>query len=173
MSELRSAVRTLAYDRPASPARTLKRVDSVRDGLGFDTLATVLLARVEAADGPARRLRWSSAGHPPPLLLDADGRVRVLHAPPERLLGMREPAARSDHEVDLHPGDTVLLYTDGLLEHGHAEIDVGLTRLTAGLAALAGHPLEQLCDALLDRLLPGRADDDVALLAARCTRRTR
>ncbi|WP_381557794.1 SpoIIE family protein phosphatase [Streptomyces eurythermus] len=52
-------------------------VRSFTRGLGETPVATVLLARLEPADG-AWRLRWSSAGHPPPLLLLPDGRVRYL-----------------------------------------------------------------------------------------------
>jgi phosphoserine phosphatase RsbU/P len=168
MSELRSTVRTLAYDRPASPAGTLSRVDRALTGLHFGTLATVVVARIEQAGAGPRTLRWSSAGHPPPLLLRADGGVRVLATPPERLLGTGSATARGDHEMPLDPGDTVVLYTDGLVEHGRTGIDPGLERLTRALAGLAGHPLEDLCDELLDGILTGRADDDVALLAVRC-----
>ncbi|MGY1781977.1 SpoIIE family protein phosphatase [Geodermatophilus sp. SYSU D01036] len=172
MSQLRSTVRTLAYDHPDSPAHTLTRVDRVLTGLGFGTLATALLARVEQPPAQARAglrtLRWTSAGHPPPLLAHPVGAVRVLHRPPERLLGAGEPAPRTDHTVTLRPGDTVLLVTDGLVEHGHTGIDEGLTRLAEALAELRGLPLEQLCDRLLDRILTGRADDDVAVLAVRC-----
>ncbi|MGY1729874.1 SpoIIE family protein phosphatase [Geodermatophilus sp. SYSU D01045] len=172
MSQLRSAIRTLAYDHPDSPAHTLTRVDRVLGGLGFGTLATALLARVEQPPEQARAglrtLRWSSAGHPPPLLAHPDGAVEVLHCPPERLLGTGEPAPRTDHTVTLQPGATVLLVTDGLVEHGHTGIDEGLTRLTRALEELHDLPLEQLCDRLLDRILTGRADDDVAVLAVRC-----
>ncbi len=172
MSELRSTVRTLAFDRPDSPAATLTRVDRVLGGLHFGTLATALLAWIVPPARPAgtdpRLLCWSSAGHPPPLLLHPDGEVQVLSSPPERLLGTEEPSPRSDHTAALHPGDTLLLITDGLIEHGRTGIDAGLVRLTGVLSALAGLPLEELCDRLLADVLTGRADDDVALVAVRC-----
>ncbi len=171
MSQLRSAVRTLAYDRPGSPAQTLTRVDRVLTGLGFGTLATALVARLappDAADGAGgRTLRWSSAGHLPPLVLHPEGTVDVLGTVPERLLGAGDPVPRTDHETTLHPGDTVLLVTDGLVEHGRTGIDEGLARLARVLPGLAGAPLDELCDRLLDRVLTGRADDDIALLALR------
>jgi serine phosphatase RsbU (regulator of sigma subunit) len=172
MSQLRSAVRTLAYDSPDSPGRTLTRVDRVLTGLGFGTLATALVARieqpVEQARAGLRTLRWSSAGHLPPLLLHLDGTVDLLDTTPERLLGVDEPTVRTDHEATLQPGDTVLLVTDGLVEHGRGDIDTGLARLTGVLTELADVPVDELCDRLLDRILPGRADDDIALLAVRC-----
>jgi sigma-B regulation protein RsbU (phosphoserine phosphatase) len=174
MSQLRSTVRTLACDRPGSPADTLSRTDAVLTMTAFGTLATVLVADLDQTPSPAGglRLRWSSAGHLPLVLLTADGRVRTLDTPPERLLGTGAPAARTDHVTELRPGDTVLLYTDGLVEQRHdgrrSGIDEGVGRLRAELAELGGVPLEQLCDDLLRRLLPGPADDDVALLAVRC-----
>jgi serine phosphatase RsbU (regulator of sigma subunit) len=172
MSQLRSAVRTLAYDRPDSPAQTLTRVDRVLTGLGFDTLATALVARieqpVEAAGTGLRTLRWSSAGHLPPLRLRSDGTVDLLDSPAERLLGVGEPTMHTDHEATLRPGDTLVLVTDGLVEHGRVDIDTGLARLTAALTTLADVPVEELCNRLLDLIVPGRADDDIALLAVRC-----
>jgi serine phosphatase RsbU (regulator of sigma subunit) len=172
MSQLRSALRTLAYDRPDSPARTLTRVDRVLGGLDFGTLATALVARIEQPEDQARAglrtLRWSSAGHLPPLLLRSDGHVEVLGSPPERLLGMDQPSPRTDHTATLCPGDTVLLVTDGLVEHGRIDIDRGLDRLRDALGELAGSPVDVLCDRLLDRILAGPADDDVAILAVRC-----
>jgi PAS domain S-box-containing protein len=172
MSQLRSAVRTLAYDRPDSPAQTLTRVDRVLTGLGFDTLATALVARIEQpaeqAHAGLRTLRWSSAGHLPPLVLHPDGTVDLLSTAPERLLGADEPTLRTDHEAILQPSDTLLLVTDGLVEHGRVDIDTGLARLTSVVRHLADLPVEKLCDRLLDRILLGNADDDIALLAVRC-----
>jgi PAS domain S-box-containing protein len=172
MSQLRSTVRTLAYDHPDSPAQTLTRVDRVLTGLRFGTLATALLARIEQPPEQARAglrtLRWASAGHPPPLLRHPDGTVQVLDSPPERLLGIDAPAVRTDHVTVLQPGATALLVTDGLIEHGRTGIDEGLTRLTEALTELGDLPLEELCDQLLDRIVTGRADDDIALLAVRC-----
>src|SRR5205085_1819635 len=111
---------------------------------------------------------WSSAGHLPPLLLRPGGTVEALDSPPERLLGSGSPCVRSDQEVLLSPGDTVVFYTDGLIEYGRTGIDEGIDRLTGHLADLAELPLEDLCDGLLDRVPPGRADDDIAILALRC-----
>jgi len=171
MSELRSTVRALAYDHGDGPAATLQRTDRALTGLGFDTLATVLVASLErppaaGADEPWT-MCWSSAGHPPPLLLRADGGVEVLERPAERLLGTGVPTPRSDHLLELHPGDAVVLYTDGLLEHQRTGIDEGLQRLSSVLADLAGRPATEICDEVLDRVVTGPAADDVALLVVR------
>jgi sigma-B regulation protein RsbU (phosphoserine phosphatase) len=172
MGQIRSMVRATAYGRSDSPAEVLTRVDTVLSGLHVGTLATALVARIEQPEAQRRQglrtLRWSSAGHLPPLLLHPDGTVELLATAPERLLGTGTPCPRSDHTAQLHPGDTVLLYTDGLVEHGHTALDDGLARLTDALAELHHLPLEQLCDQLLERMLTCQADDDVALLAVRC-----
>jgi serine phosphatase RsbU (regulator of sigma subunit) len=169
MAQLRSAVRTLAYDRPDSPAGTLVRVDRVLAGLHVGTLATALVARLEAPGPDGRRtLRWSSAGHLPPLLVHADGRTRLLETRAERMLGTDEPASRTDHEATVAPGDTVLLCTDGLVEAGRVGIDEGLARIAGAVTDLAGLDPGALCDRLLSRLVPDRVEDDVAVLAVRC-----
>ncbi|HEY8583296.1 MAG TPA: SpoIIE family protein phosphatase, partial [Capillimicrobium sp.] len=89
MSELRSTVRALAYDHGDGPGATLRRTDRALTGLGFGTLATVLVASLERPPASATGrpvLRWSSAGHPPPLLLREHSGVEVLERPAERLL---------------------------------------------------------------------------------------
>jgi serine phosphatase RsbU (regulator of sigma subunit) len=172
MGQIRSILRGIAYDRPESPARVLSRVNRVLTGLQIGTLATALIARMEhspelAAAG-LRRLRWSSAGHPAPLLQRADGTVTLLDSEPERLLGAEWTGGRVDHEIRLYPGDTVVFYTDGLIEYGRTGIDEGTVRLADALAELVDLPLEKVCDQLLDGIAPGRADDDIAMLAVRC-----
>ncbi|MGY1815817.1 SpoIIE family protein phosphatase [Blastococcus sp. SYSU D00820] len=168
MAQLRSAVRTLAYDRPDSPARTLDRVDRVLTGLDVGSMATALIARLDRPRaGGRRRLRWSSAGHPPPVLVRADGTVQVLDSPPELLLGTGDPGRHTDHELPLSPGDTVVMVTDGLVEAGRTGIDAGMARLAEALGELAGLAADALCDRLLGRIVPERAEDDVAVLALR------
>jgi serine phosphatase RsbU (regulator of sigma subunit) len=114
------------------------------------------------------RLRWSNAGHPPPLVLGADGKVEVLtgnHT--DLLLGVDPATTRHEQETSLRPGEVALLYTDGLIERRGHDLDDGLARLQHALTDLAGGDLETLCDDLLARLLSTDPDDDVALLAVR------
>jgi serine phosphatase RsbU (regulator of sigma subunit) len=171
MGQIRSVLRGIAYDRPESPAQILRRVDGVLIGLQVGTLATALIARVEQTEELAREgvrlLRWSSAGHLPPLVLSPDGSVNRLDSPPERLLGADSASERTDHEILVSPGETVVFYTDGLIETGRTGIDEGTVRLAEALSRLRELPLDELCDRLLADLVQGRADDDIALLAVR------
>ncbi|RZU33729.1 PP2C family protein-serine/threonine phosphatase [Blastococcus saxobsidens] len=172
MGQIRSMLRGIAYDRGESPARILTRVDGALSGLHVGTLATALVARLEQRPeqvGTGRRiLRWSSAGHLPPVLLRPGGRVQLLGSTAERLLGAGMITARTDHELELRTDDRVVFYTDGIVEHGRTGIDEGIERLTGVLERLHGVPLEDLCDQLLDRIVSGRTDDDVAILAIHC-----
>ena len=171
MGQLRNLVRGTAYDRDEAPAAVLSRVDRALRGLQVDTLATVVLARVEQTEAEQaqglRRLRWSNAGHLPPALLRQDGSVELLDRPNDLLLGFDPESPRTDHELVLHPDDTVLLYTDGLVERRDSPLDHGLARLRQALAAVGDVPLDRLCDELLARLVPDDADDDIALVAVR------
>ena len=171
MGQLRSLVRGIAYDRHEPPAGVLSRVDRALPALQVETLATAVVARIEqtAAQERAglRTLRWSNAGHPPPMVVRADGTVEALDRPGDLLLGIDPSSPRADHTTVLDPGSVVLLYTDGLVERRDSPIDHGLLRLRQALAAVAALPLDELCDELLARLLPRDADDDVALIAVR------
>ena len=171
MGQLRNLVRGTAYDRDEPPAAVLSRVDRALVGLQVDTLATVVLARIEQTDDDRRqglrRLRWSNAGHLPPVVLHPDGTVELLDRPNDLLLGLDPTSPRLDHEFVLRPDDIVLLYTDGLVERRDSPLDHGLARLRQALSALAALPLDRLCDELIARIVPADADDDLALVAVR------
>lgn len=172
MGQIRSVVRGIAYDRQEEPARILARVDGVLSGLAISTLATALIARLEQTPDQERlglrTLRWSSAGHLPPIVQRAAGGTERLDTRPEMLLGTEPGRTRTDHLATLHPGDTVVFYTDGLVEHGRTGIDEGLDRLAALVERLRGRDLDALCDGLLDEIVQHRSDDDVAIVAVRC-----
>jgi serine phosphatase RsbU (regulator of sigma subunit)/PAS domain-containing protein len=171
MGQLKTTVRAIAYDRQERPAQVLARADRAVAGLGVATLATALVGRIEqdAADRVAgrRRLRWATAGHPVPMLVQPDGTVVDLDAPVGPPLGTDWPGERSDGVAGLLPGTTLLLFTDGLFERRTGDLDTGRERLRAAVAALAAEPLADLCDGLLTELLADGAEDDVALLAVR------
>jgi serine phosphatase RsbU (regulator of sigma subunit) len=172
MGQLRTLLRGYAVDRDEPPSRTMRRLDQAMATLSIQTLATVVLARIEqdaedAARG-LRRLRWTNAGHPAPVLLHADGSVEVLRTPPELLVGVDPDCRRTDHVVPLPPGSTLLLHSDGLIEQRatRRSIDAGTALLVERLTGQAHLPLEALIDRVLDALPDGR-EDDVVVLAVR------
>jgi serine phosphatase RsbU (regulator of sigma subunit) len=170
MAQVRNVLRGIAHCRPDRPAGVLTALDRAIRDLDVGTLATAVLATVERttddAHPGARVLRWSNAGHPPPLLVRADGTVQVLERAPDLLLGLDPDAERADHALPLGPGATVLFYTDGLIERRGVPLDAGLAWLTGAVADAARLPLGELCDQLLTELA-GVVEDDVALLAVR------
>ena len=171
MGQLRGLLRALAYDNDEPLAATLTRTEHAARGLAVTSLATVLLARVERRpDVPVlgtRTLRWTNAGHPPPVLLLPDGTSRVLDTRPDLMLGVDPDARRTEHQLELPDGCTVVLFTDGLVERRGSDLDQGTDRLRAALADLGRTPLPELCDILLARLVPEQGSDDVALLVLR------
>ncbi len=159
MGQLRAIVATLALEGHG-PARLLRRLAASVDVLLDLELATVLVA---AYDSGARTLTIASAGHPPPLLAPLTGQPRFLDVEPGPPLGTFA-FPYDEVVVDVRPGDTLVLYTDGLVENRYESLDVGLERLRSALADVQLPP-EEVCDHVLERLgRGGGGDDDVALL---------
>jgi PAS domain S-box-containing protein len=170
MGQLRALLRGIAHYSGAGPAEVLRGLDEAIADMHTDTLATAAVARLEpsgAGDGSSR-LRWANAGHPPPIVVAPDGNATVLGGPiGDLMLGVDCTTERPESLVDVTPDSTVLLYTDGLIERRGSTLDDGISRLVAQLGALAGRPLEELCDALLEEMLQGTPQDDVAIVAVR------
>jgi serine phosphatase RsbU (regulator of sigma subunit) len=168
MGQLRGLLRGIAHYSGAGPAEVLRGLDEAMAQMHDETLATAAVARLQCAGPDGWQLRWANAGHPPPLLVRADGSVTVLGGQlGDLLLGVDSRAQRAEEETTLEPGATVLLYTDGLVERRGSVLDEGMDRLVHHVRELAPRPLEDLCDALLDRMLEGTPRDDVALVAIR------
>jgi serine phosphatase RsbU (regulator of sigma subunit) len=136
--------------------------------------ATAVVAQLEAApaaDGPgAVRFRWSNAGHLPPMLVAPDGTVTTLTGgPADLLLGVARDTRRTEYVRVLEPGATLLLYTDGLIERREESLADGFERLRHQLHDLVEQGLapDELCDRLLERMVPDRPLDDIAVLAVR------
>nr|WP_190186486.1 SpoIIE family protein phosphatase [Streptomyces cirratus] len=161
MGQLRTAVRTLArHDVP--PEWMLRSLDATVADLGENEMATCVYAVHDPAAGGCLIAR---AGHPPPAVVGATGKVTFLDGPPGTPLGAGGTDFRTE-EVPLPPGSLLALYTDGLIEARHRDLDQGLDQLAQALGQPA-RPLEQLCDEILERLLPTAPQDDVAVLLAR------
>ncbi|MCM8551867.1 SpoIIE family protein phosphatase [Streptomyces sp. STCH 565 A] len=169
MAQLHGILRSLAWDHTGPPGAVVDRLDAAMPVITTVPLATLILARVEGdRDTGPWTLRWTSAGHPPPLLLSLDGTACYLEAGQGLLLGTGPVGGpgRPDATHPLQPGSTLLLYTDGLVETPGSDLDTGLDRLRRYVLALAHEPLDRLCGKVLAHLPPG-STDDVALLALR------
>jgi serine phosphatase RsbU (regulator of sigma subunit) len=170
MGQLRGLLRGIAYRAGAGPVDVLAGLDAAMQGLGVRAMATAAIVRLEPTGAGSMRVRWSNAGHPPPLVLHRDGRVqRLVGERAELMLGVDATARRSERVTVVGPGETVLLYTDGLVEGRDLSVDEGIDRLTAAVTSLAGRPLAELCDGVVESVRPAELQDDVALVAVRLT----
>jgi GAF domain-containing protein len=139
MGQLRGLLRGIAHHSGAGPAEVLRGLDEAIGAMHTDTLATAVVARFETAGDGRCSLRWSNAGHPPPMVLAPDGQVRVLGGPVgDLMLGVDPSAARGEPTAEVAAGATVLLYTDGLVERRDSDVDEGIARLAEVYRSFAG-----------------------------------
>jgi serine phosphatase RsbU (regulator of sigma subunit) len=170
MAQLRNVVRSIAIDRGTEPAEIVRHADEVSAQLRITNFASLVFGRVEEAADGSLRLRWTNAGHPPPLLLHPDGHARLLRHPPNLPLGIRPHETRRDHVEALPAGSTLLLYTDGLVEGRHTPVSHGLERLTAVAETMGPLPLDQFCDGVIAGMADAQTSDDIAIIALRVPR---
>jgi hypothetical protein len=180
MGPLRGLLRGIATYSGAGPAEVLRGLDSSMEVLLVGHVATAAVVRFEQApeerEQGTTRMVWSSAGHPAPIVVHADGRVEVLgDRRGELLLGVRPTTVRTERTTVLDRDATVLLYTDGLVERRGSDLDEGTSRLVGLIGDLAarGVSLDELCDGLLRGMVEDRPDDDVAIIAIRLHRQDR
>lgn len=156
------AVRLLAVE--GCPLEDIvARADSLVTAQNPELVATLIIARYTPANG---RLQLAGAGHPPALVVRGHTVTEV--AAPGIPIGW--PGAGSHAVVDLEIGrsDTLILYTDGLIE-ASKDIVKGLADLSNAAAATATYPANSLARALVERQLADatRHDDSVALVLRR------
>jgi serine phosphatase RsbU (regulator of sigma subunit) len=165
MGMLRSAL-SAASRAVAGPAQALEVLGlyarSVEGALAATAVTTLI-------DTRSRVIVYSNAGHPPPVLMHPDGTCELLDQATDPPLGARpEHVPRPQAGIAYRRGDTLLFYTDGLIERRDEDIDTGLDRLTDTLAWCTGLSPERLADTLLARLgLSHGARDDIALVVVR------
>ncbi|MFJ8079160.1 PP2C family protein-serine/threonine phosphatase [Streptomyces sp. NPDC096205] len=164
MGQLRTAVRAYTTVGQA-PEQVMASTNRLLIDLGAELFASCLYLRLDPAHGRAVMAR---AGHPPPLLLRPDGRVRVLDLAGGPLLGIDGSAVYPTTEVALTPGSVLVLYTDGLIESPGIDIEEALAGLGQRLAEAGELPLDRLADVLVGHLAAAEERlDDVALLLLR------
>ncbi|MDX2544705.1 SpoIIE family protein phosphatase [Streptomyces sp. WI04-05B] len=159
MSRYQAMLRVVAAREPG-PDRILLELDHLLHTSGADRPATCLIAIADPRRGICT---YASAGHLPPVVFRPDGRATLLPVPPGPPLGTGHSRYVS-FTAPCEPGHTLLLYTDGLIERRHEDIDASLRRLTR----IRGCPApEDLLDQVLDQVAPIDPEDDIALVAAR------
>ncbi|MFI6934185.1 PP2C family protein-serine/threonine phosphatase [Streptomyces sp. NPDC050287] len=165
MGQLRSALSATSRVAagPAQALDVLGRYAHVVDGAETATAVTTFV------DFDQHTITYSSAGHPPPVLMHPDGRVEFLDRATDTPLDARpDPVPRPQASTDFADGATLVLYTDGLIERRREDIDTGLARLADSLTRHGATDPEPLADAVLRELLPpGGATDDTALVIVR------
>ncbi len=149
------------------PLEDLVRIaDELVTAQSPEVVATVLVAHYDPGTGVAR---LAGASHPPALHISAGGRVREISAPG---IAIGWPGAGSDRitELKLERNDSLLLYTDGLIE-ASKNLDVGLMEVAREAALVARYPPDQLARSLVDRMLGRgtRRDDTLAVVVRRRT----
>ncbi|MCW2580199.1 MAG: Serine phosphatase RsbU, regulator of sigma subunit [Blastococcus sp.] len=160
MGQLRSAGRALLLES-RSPAHVLSALDRFAALIPGAVCSTVFCGVVDPRAGT---LRYSSAGHPPAIVVDADGGSRLLEGACSLPLAVQEDLQRPESDVVLTPGSTLLLYTDGLIERRDEDLDEGIARAVEVLLDGRALPPGELAALLTKRLLADAPDDDVAIL---------
>ncbi|MEO3747796.1 SpoIIE family protein phosphatase [Plantactinospora sp. B5E13] len=167
MGQVRAALRALALSDP-DPTPVLAGLDRLVASLGAEARSDELFVTVVYGliDPAGHRLTIASAGHPPPLIRRAaPGRpvsVRYLEVPPGVPLGLH--GRRATATVDFPPGDTLLLFSDGVVERRQQSLTEGFAALSATIAGSATGDPRTLC-ALATAAVLGNTEDDVAVLA--------
>lgn len=171
MAQIRNLARGIAVATDQSPARILEHLDRTMELLRVETMATAIFARVEQTPeqkaAGLRTLRWSRAGHLPPVLLRADGTAELLDDGGETILGIYPDVERTDLTIELAPETTVVFYTDGLIERRRIPLDISLEYLRSEISGLQHLDPEKLCDHLLAHFATHDQDDDIALMVLR------
>ena len=165
MAQMRAAVRAYTAIDP-DPASVLGKLDRMFAQFPTDQLVTLVYLVVDAARD---EILVANAGHPPPVLLRRDGSTEQLPDADGCPLGVLVQD-RIAHTVPMCDGDTVLLFTDGLIERRGEDIDIGQKRVLQALPTLAAADLGTALVDLVVSLREPSLDDDVAAVAARRTR---
>ncbi|MFE7312164.1 SpoIIE family protein phosphatase [Streptomyces sp. NPDC057555] len=172
MGRLRTAVHTFST-LDLTPDELLGHLNDLVDQIdqeeadtGSGTAITGATCLYAIYDPVTRRCDMARAGHPPPALVHPDGTVEFPDLPACPPLGVVGGAPFETAELRLPEGTQIVLYTDGLIEERTRDFDEGM-ELLRGALSHPGRSPEENCRAVLDRLLPNRPRDDVALLIAR------
>jgi serine phosphatase RsbU (regulator of sigma subunit)/anti-sigma regulatory factor (Ser/Thr protein kinase)/transcriptional regulator with GAF, ATPase, and Fis domain len=164
MGQLRSACRALLLDHP-SPGAALCGLDRFAARLAGAQCTTAFCAVLNPGTG---ELVYSSAGHPPPILVDADGTARTLEDGHTIPVGLRPNRPRPEAHVTVPAAATLLLYTDGLVERRGSSLDEGIARASVVVRDGRASTLDDVADQIMTCLAPSSGyQDDVAVVLYR------
>jgi serine phosphatase RsbU (regulator of sigma subunit)/integral membrane sensor domain MASE1 len=162
-----------AATQERAPSRILALLNLAILRQSPNEFCTVVYGRLQAADGAGLRMTLSNGGHPLPLVLRASGEVEPVgvHG---TLLGVTSEPPLDDHELELAPGDALLLYTDGLTDASAPRRVVTTTELASRLASCDGRPASEIVEALQRAIVDlddGEPRDDIAVMVLRAPAR--
>ncbi|MEV0346750.1 SpoIIE family protein phosphatase [Nonomuraea sp. NPDC050680] len=164
MLQMRSALAGLAYTHaPANQLTTWLNDLLVHSNEGVTVTGTAIIGHFDPMD---RTLTWTNAGHPPPILV-RNGHAELLEGVPGTMLGAFEAAQYGLATTQLEADDTLVLYTDGVIERRSQDLDAGIAALAQAGSQCVGDEPEKMIDCVLSHLGGRATDDDVCIVAAR------
>jgi anti-sigma regulatory factor (Ser/Thr protein kinase)/putative methionine-R-sulfoxide reductase with GAF domain len=159
MGQLRTALHSYAME-DHGPGRTLELVDRFAQAMPDYAMATAMYG---VFDPETDSLTVASCGHLPPMIVGPQG-SRIVDVEPNAPLGAFPYGRVREHELVLATGETLVLYTDGLVERREAPLTESIDELRRVVAS--ARSVEEICDLALERLVPFHgAHDDVAIVA--------
>jgi anti-sigma regulatory factor (Ser/Thr protein kinase)/putative methionine-R-sulfoxide reductase with GAF domain len=163
MGQLRAALHAYAVEGHG-PGRTLELVDRYVQNVGEAVMATAAYAVFDTDTGT---VRYATAGHLPPVVISPEG-VRLMDFQPAAPLGAFPYTSVPEYEFALASGETLMLYTDGLVERRGIPLTDGIDELTVAVAGVEDP--DEACRRALERLVPEQGlADDVAIVAVQGT----
>jgi serine phosphatase RsbU (regulator of sigma subunit)/integral membrane sensor domain MASE1 len=165
MAQLRAAGRALAI-QGLPPAQLLAELNIFTAHTSHGQFATVSVAIFDHTTGI---LRYGSAGHPPPLLRTSSrGEVCRLDGGRGPVLGPLRKVTYDQDQLAIHPGDILVMYTDGLIERRGNDLDTVITEVQHQIADWQPHiSLDQACRDLGTSFAAPQRKDDTCILAVR------
>lgn len=164
MGRLRTAFGALAL-HTEGPGELLRAVDEFVGGPDGADFATAFVAVIDPESGT---IKHASAGHPPPLLVQATGEATWLESGLSGPLYGETGNARGEASVEAEPGSVLVIFSDGLIERRGESLSIGMARLEAIIPELAAMDPQAICDELVHRLgVSVDRADDVVVLAVR------
>jgi hypothetical protein len=161
MAEMRNMLRAFAHTTESGPAHQLELLD---DSLGPEQLTTVFYAVLDGENGT---LTYSRAGHVPGVLRRRDGITEILYKGSDSPLGVGAGRSRVENVEPFEQGDTLILFTDGLIEQPGEDVLDAIRSMAEGVIAEAADGLGELADQLLASRPALKNLDDASIVIVR------